>query len=79
MMADEEAPKKAAKKAKPEPKPKLPGEGDPFGNIAQAYSVANRDGGSAFQPRAISDATSIDRAHSSSTERFLSFSIGRSP
>ena len=38
----------------------MPGEGDPFGEIAQAFSEANRDGLSAFQPRGISDATVID-------------------
>jgi len=51
---------KAAKKEKPPPKPRVPGEGDPFSEVAQAYGNANRDGGSAFQPRAISDATVID-------------------
>lgn len=38
----------------------MPGEGDPFGAVAQAYSEANKDGGSAYQPRGISDATVID-------------------
>ena len=54
--------KKAAPKKKeaPPPKPKVPGEGDPFGDVAQAYSEANKDGGSAYQPRAISDASVID-------------------
>lgn len=61
IRMDEAAPKKAApKKEKPPPKPKVPGEGDPFGEIAQAYGNANRDGGSAFQPRGISDATVVD-------------------
>ena len=40
----------------------LPGEGDPFSAEAIAYSEANKDGGSAFQPRGISDATVIDDA-----------------
>lgn len=52
--------KVAKKKEAPPPKPKVPGEGDPFGPIAQAYGEANRDGGSTFQPRGISDATVID-------------------
>ena len=41
---------------------KLPGEGDPFSAEAIAYSEANKDGGSAFQPRGISDATVITDA-----------------
>ena len=59
-MDEKEAPKKA-KKEKAEPKPRAPGEGDPFGAIAQAYSEANKDGLSAYQPRGISDATVIDK------------------
>lgn len=59
-MEDEPKAAKKAKKEKPPPKPKLPGEGDPFGAIAQEYSEANKDGLSAFQPRGISDATVID-------------------
>jgi len=61
MMAEKEAPAKKAKKEAPPPKPKLPGEGDPFSPEALAYSEKNRDGGSAFQPRGISDATVIDK------------------
>merc|ERR1719181_1016308 len=59
MMAEEKEAKAAKKAAKKEKKeiPRIPGEGDPFGEIATAYSIANRDGGSAFQPRGISDAT----------------------
>lgn len=52
--------KTAPKKEKPPPKPRLPGEGDPFGEVAQAFSDANKDGGSAYQPRGISDATVVD-------------------
>ena len=52
--------KAAPKKEKPPPKPKVAGEGDPFGAVAQAFSEANKDGGSAYQPRGISDATVID-------------------
>ena len=61
MMAEEKEAKAAKKAAKKEKKeiPRIPGEGDPFGEIATAYSIANRDGGSAFQPRGISDATVI--------------------
>ena len=58
VMADEK--KAAPKKEKAPPKPKVPGEGDPFGAAATAYSEANKDGGSAYQPRGISDATVID-------------------
>jgi len=56
----EEKAAKKAKKEEPPPKPKAPGEGDPFGAVAQAFSEANKDGGSAFQPRGISDANVID-------------------
>ena len=58
IVMEEKAAK--AKKEKPPPKPKVPGEGDPFGAVAQAYSEANKDGLSAYQPRGISDATVID-------------------
>merc|ERR1719183_2169573 len=63
MMAEkaEKAPAKKAKKEAPPPKPKLPGEGDPFSPEALAYSDKMRDGGSAFQPRGISDANVIDK------------------
>ena len=64
MMADE---KKAEKKKKeaPPPKPRVPGEGDPFGPEATAFSLANRDGlGGLKPPAGITDATVIDRYQS---------------
>ena len=57
-MEEKEAPKK---KEKPPPKPKVPGEGDPFGDVAQAFSNSMRDGlGSLEAPAGITDANVID-------------------
>ena len=50
----EEKAAKKAKKAAPPPKPRLPGEGDPFSPEAIAFSEKMKDGASTFQPRAIS-------------------------
>jgi len=60
-MEDAPAPKAKAKKEAPPPKPKVPGEGDPFGEVAQAFGDATRDGGASVEaPKGISDATVID-------------------
>jgi len=56
----EEKAAKAAKE-KPPPKPRVPGEGDPFGEVAQAFSEATKDGGASVEaPKGISDALVID-------------------
>ena len=58
--------KAAPKKEKPPPKPRVPGEGDPFGPEGMAFGDANKDGKKgAFQPRAISDASVIDKFQAS--------------
>ncbi len=54
ISMDEE--KKPEKKAPT----RSPGEGNPFSAAGIAYSEANKDGGDAYQPRAISDATVVD-------------------
>ena len=53
VVMEEKVAKKAKKEAPP-PKPKLPGEGDPFSPEAQAYSEKMKDGLDAFVPRTIS-------------------------
>lgn len=58
IRMDEKVAKKA-EKAKPPPKPRLPGEGDPFSAEAKAYADTYAPQSPA--PRTIADATVMDR------------------